>query len=120
MKTAMKEMLLNIEALEAITTDQEQIYMLTHLKVGALLLLQKEKEQTKEISDEDIKQAAKDYDRINTIWGANVVFIDAVKWYKEQILNQTYNQDSELPKEDKTFKRKSQWTEVDNMTKRLK
>ena len=38
----------------------------------------------------------------------------------EQYYNQTYNQDSELPKEDKTFKRKSQWTEVDNMTKRLK
>ena len=45
MKTAMKEMLLNIEALEAITTDQEQIYMLTHLKVGALVLFKKEKEQ---------------------------------------------------------------------------
>lgn len=45
MKTAMQEMLLNIEAAEAITTDQEQIYMLTYLKVGALILLQKEKEQ---------------------------------------------------------------------------
>ena len=45
MKTAMKEMILNIEALEATTTDQEQIYMLTHLKVGALVLFKKEKEQ---------------------------------------------------------------------------
>ena len=45
MKTAMQEMIQNIETLEAITTDQEQIYMLTHLKVGALLLSQKEKEQ---------------------------------------------------------------------------
>jgi hypothetical protein len=43
-KTAMKEMLLNIEALESITTDQEQIYMLAHLKVGALVLFKKEKE----------------------------------------------------------------------------
>ena len=32
------------------------------------------------------------------------------KWMKEQILG----------KEDKTFKKKSQWTEVDNMTRRLK
>jgi len=32
------------------------------------------------------------------------------KWMKEQILG----------KEDKTFKQKSKWTEVDNMTKRLK
>jgi hypothetical protein len=42
------------------------------------------------------------------------------KEFAEEYYNQTYNQDSELPKEDKTFKRKSQWTEVDNMTKRLK
>jgi hypothetical protein len=42
------------------------------------------------------------------------------KGFAEEYYNQTYNQDSELPKEDKTFKRKSQWTEVDNMTKRLK
>jgi hypothetical protein len=33
-----------------------------------------------------------------------------IKWMKEQILG----------KEDKTFKQKSKWTEVDNMTKRLK
>ena len=32
------------------------------------------------------------------------------KWMKEQILG----------KEDKTFKQKSKWTEVDNMTRRLK
>jgi hypothetical protein len=42
------------------------------------------------------------------------------KEFAEEYYNQTYTQDSELPKEDKTFKRKSQWTEVDNMTKRLK
>lgn len=44
-KTAMQEMIENIKLLELKTTDQQQIYMLTHLKVGALILLQKEKEQ---------------------------------------------------------------------------
>jgi hypothetical protein len=43
-KTAMQEMIENIKLLELKTTDQQQIYMLTHLKVGALILLQKEKE----------------------------------------------------------------------------
>ena len=37
-------------------------------------------------------------------------FEKGAKWMKEQILG----------KEDKTFKKKSQWTEVDNMTRRLK
>ena len=37
-------------------------------------------------------------------------FIKGAKWMKEQILG----------KEDKTFKQKSKWTEVDNMTRRLK
>ena len=37
-------------------------------------------------------------------------FRDGAKWMKEQILG----------KEDKTFKQKSKWTEVDNMTRRLK
>jgi hypothetical protein len=45
MKTAMQEMMLNIESIEAKTTDQEQIYMLTALKMGALVFLKKEKEQ---------------------------------------------------------------------------
>ena len=102
-KTAMQEMLLNIEALESITTDQEQIYMLAHLKVGALVLFKKEKEQIKESFDN------------GAYVGTYAVDKDGEEYY-----NQTYNQDSELPKEDKTFKRKSQWTEVDNMTKRLK
>lgn len=59
MKTAMQEMLLNIEALEAITTDQEQIYMLTHLKVGALLIFKKEKEQIEsyELIIEELRKA---------------------------------------------------------------
>jgi hypothetical protein len=30
----------------------------------------------------------------------------------EQYYNQTYSQDSELPKEDKTFKQKSKWTKL--------
>ena len=37
-------------------------------------------------------------------------FLRGVLWMKEQILG----------KEDKTFKQKSKWTEVDNMTRRLK
>lgn len=37
-------------------------------------------------------------------------FLRGVLWYQEQILG----------KEDKTFKQKSKWTEVDNMTRRLK
>ena len=41
---------------------------------------------------------------------ANRCFQLGAKWMKEQILG----------KEDKTFKKKSQWTEVDNMTRRLK
>ena len=59
MKTAMQEMLLNIESLEAITTDQEQIYMLTHLKVGALLIFKKEKEQIEsyELIIEELRKA---------------------------------------------------------------
>jgi hypothetical protein len=30
----------------------------------------------------------------------------------EEYYNKTYNQDSELPKEDKTFKQKSKWTKL--------
>ena len=45
----------------------------------------------------------------------NIIYSNGEEYY-----NKSYNQHSELPKEDKTFKRKSQWTEVDNMTKRLK
>ena len=41
----MKEMMLNIESIESKTTNQEQIYMLTALKIAALVLLEKEKEQ---------------------------------------------------------------------------
>jgi hypothetical protein len=42
--------------------------------------------------------------------GYNAGLKDGAKWMKEQILG----------KEDKTFKQKSKWTEVDNMTRRLK
>ena len=41
----MQEMLLNIESIESKTTNQEQLYMLTSLKVYAMGLLEKEKEQ---------------------------------------------------------------------------
>ena len=45
MKTPIQEMILNIESIESKTTDQEQIYMLTALRIAALVLLKKEKEQ---------------------------------------------------------------------------
>ena len=41
---------------------------------------------------------------------ARTCFEEGAKWIKEQILG----------KEDKTFKQKSKWTEVDNMTRQLK
>jgi hypothetical protein len=37
------------------------------------------------VTDEEILIAAKEYDRINTIWGSSKVFIDAVKWYQQQL-----------------------------------
>ena len=37
-----------------------------------------------------------------------------------EILNHYFNKEQILGKEDKTFKQKSKWTEVDNMTKQLK
>jgi len=37
-----------------------------------------------------------------------------------EILNHYFNKEQILGKEDKTFKQKSKWTEVDNMTRRLK
>jgi len=40
------------------------------------------------------------------------VGVYAVDTYGEQYYDQTYNQDSELPKEDKTFKQKSKWTKL--------
>jgi hypothetical protein len=38
-----------------------------------------------EISDEEIEKAAKEYDIKSTRWGAKTIFIDAIKWYKEQL-----------------------------------
>ena len=57
-------------------------------------------------SDEDIKNNSEHFEYTDGVYG----FKEGVKWMKEQILG----------KEDKTFKKKSQWTEVDNMTRRLK
>ena len=56
-------------------------------------------------SDEEIDELLERKSSVNLLG-----FITGVKWMKEQILG----------KEDKTFKQKSKWTEVDNMTKRLK
>ena len=58
-------------------------------------------------SDEQIKDKS-----FNTFTQTNArtCFKEGAKWMKEQILG----------KEDKTFKQKSKWTEVDNMTRQLK
>jgi hypothetical protein len=68
-------------------------------------------------SDEEIEDYAKEFvlshdfsALTNPNHLANRCFQLGAKWMKEQILG----------KEDKTFKKKSQWTEVDNMTRRLK
>jgi hypothetical protein len=48
----------------------------------------KEKDQNiiqSELSDEQIKQAAKEYAKLSTVWHAEPVFIDAINWYKKQI-----------------------------------
>ena len=60
-------------------------------------------------SDEEIEQEAyyKVSDHTENPYAS---FKSGAKWLKEQILG----------KEDKTFKQKSKWTEVDNMTRRLK
>ena len=74
MKTAMQEMILNIEAIEAITTDQEQIYMLTALKMGALVFLKKEKEQIIDAYNDGYFADSYNYEDLNEYY------------------NQTYNQ----------------------------
>ena len=56
-------------------------------------------------SDEEIDELLERKSSVNLLG-----FITGVKWMKEQILG----------KEDKTFKQKSKWTEVDNATRRLK
>ena len=57
-------------------------------------------------SDEDIYSILRGKKMFEKDWG----FIEGAKWMREQILG----------KDDKTFKQKSKWTEVDNMTRRLK
>jgi hypothetical protein len=95
MRTAMQEMIQNIIDIESKTYNQEQLYMLTSLKVSALILLEREREQIIDAFDNGV-----------------YVGVYAIDKYGEQYYNQTYNEDSELPKEDKTFKQKSKWTKL--------
>jgi hypothetical protein len=74
MRTVMKEMIQNIIDIESKTYNQEQLYMLTALKVFALILLEKEKEQ--------IQKSYKDHHDLGHIYGLDT----------EQYYNQTYNQ----------------------------
>ena len=59
-------------------------------------------------SDEEIENSSYKMSGNNVSPSSN--FMIGAYWMKEQILG----------KEDKTFKQKSKWTEVDNMTRRLK
>lgn len=58
-------------------------------------------------SDEDVEARARGY---SDYAHGQAGFIRGTQYMKELILG----------KEDKTFKQKSKWTEVDNMTRRLK
>jgi hypothetical protein len=90
MKTAMQEWFDELKA--------NYPYMANEIyQKGFQKYLEKEKEQIIDAY----------YGKINGVFG-----------YREEgqeYYNQTYNQ-----QEDKTFKQKSKWTEVDNMTRRLK
>jgi hypothetical protein len=55
MKTAMQEMIQNIIDIESKTYNQEQLYMLTALKVSAIMLLKLEKEQIVDAYDKGYK-----------------------------------------------------------------
>jgi len=61
-----------------------------------------------EIEDKSIEKCFIESPYIQDV--CEIYFQTGAKWMKEQILG----------KEDKTFKQKSKWTEVDNMTRRLK
>ena len=74
MKTAMTEMIQNIIDIESKTYNQEQLYMLDALKVSALILLEKEKEQ------------------IINAHGLKYYDIGEVTITGENYYNQTYNQ----------------------------
>lgn len=45
----------------------------------------KEMKRKNKISDEEIENAAKEYDFQSTRYGAKTIFLDAIKWYKEQL-----------------------------------
>ena len=101
MKLYTEEQLLNTvnaiqSYIEKFGKDGAQPTIKNHLKMLAPIELP---------SDEEIDELLERKSSVNLLG-----FITGVKWMKEQILE----------KEDKTFKKKSQWTEVDNMTRRLK
>jgi hypothetical protein len=82
MKTAMKEMIQSIIDIESKTYNQEQLHMLTSLKVSAIMLLEKEKEQIVDAYDRGYK--ACDLDEALEI---NKTMFSGEKYYE-----QTYNQ----------------------------
>ncbi len=107
-KTAVEWLIEQLKEYDFSTEDDRYI-----IKIPSWLLTEKE-EQAKQMEKDQIIDAFWNGDNSDCTSEQNA------KEFAEEYYNQTYNQDSELPKEDKTFKRKSQWTEVDNMTKRLK
>ena len=78
----MKEMIQSIIDIESKTYNQEQLHMLTSLKVSAIMLLEKEKEQIVDAYDRGYK--ACDLDEALEI---NKTMFSGEKYYE-----QTYNQ----------------------------
>ena len=96
MKTAMQELINSIQgSIDHPQTIDKQKYVLISIKLFAQALLEREKEQIIDAFDNGI-----------------YVGVHAVDTYGEQYYDQTYNEDSELPKEDQTFKQKSKWTKL--------
>jgi PDZ domain-containing secreted protein len=77
MITAMQEMIQNIIDIESKTYNQEQLYMLTALKVSAIMLLKLEKEQM--------------IDFANCFYDDCVTEGGSLKQSAEEYYNQTYN-----------------------------
>jgi hypothetical protein len=100
MKTAMQELMDLLETQRRLFIEAERHTLADG--IGRTILLSK---QFLEKEKEQIIDAY--YGKINGVFG--------YREEGEQYYNQTYNQ-----QEDKTFKQKSKWTEVDNMTRRLK
>ena len=92
MKTAMQELIDELSFIEGLKDNEIDISQKSILTTATIKnALEKEKEQ---ICDSYVE-------------GLEGLYMGAEEYY-----NKTFNQDRELSKEDKTFKRKSQWTKL--------